>query len=178
MFKSFGKENLKILFFDIYKNVNKSIFDSVMEYIDELCIITSISLKEILSDIPDNKNVIVSTQSSFIGSLDIVIRSAIEQKLKVTDVLGDIYIIQVSWLKTISLNDDIVEREYRYVNVFNVEGIIYLRTMSYPTFFKNIKKIISESISVYDKEHKDYIGINPIMIFQGLSWGNIVHLFK
>ena len=29
--------------------------------------------------------------------------------------------------------------------------------MSYTTFFKNIKSIVSESISTYEKENKEYI---------------------
>ena len=28
------------------------------------------------------------------------------------------------------------------------------------------------------KKIKKYIGINPIIVFQGLTWNNIVHLFK
>ena len=50
--------------------------------------------------------------------------------------------------------------------------------MSYPTFFNNISSIVSLSISEYEKENKQYIGINPIIVFQGLTWNNIVQLFK
>ena len=49
--------------------------------------------------------------------------------------------------------------------------------MSYPTFLKNIN-IISDSISDLEKNNRKIIGINLIIIFQGLNWSNIVHLFK
>ena len=75
------------------------------------------------------------------------------------------------------LKDQIEYKEYKYLDINDQERKIYLRSMSYPTFFKNIN-IISESISELEKNDKNYIGINPIIVFQGLTWNNIVHLFK
>lgn len=51
--------------------------------------------------------------------------------------------------------------------------IIYL---SYIYFFKNLD-IIFKGISE-EEANSDFLGVNPIIIFQGLSWSNIVHLFK
>ena len=76
------------------------------------------------------------------------------------------------------MKDEIEYKEYKYTNVFKQEGKIIVRSMSYFSFFNNIRSIVSESISAYEKENKEYIGINPIIVFQGLSWDNIVHLFK
>ena len=46
----------------------------------------------------------------------------------------------------------------------------------YPTFFNNLNLLI-ENRSDLEKDNKDYLGINPIIIFKGVSWGNIVHMF-
>ena len=51
------------------------------------------------------------------------------------------------------LKDEIEYKEYKYTNVFDQEGKIIVRSMSYSTFFKNIRSIVSESISAYEKEN-------------------------
>ncbi len=49
--------------------------------------------------------------------------------------------------------------------------------MGYPTFFNNLDLLI-ENRSDLEKNNKEYLGINPIIIFRGVSWGNIVHMFQ
>jgi len=49
--------------------------------------------------------------------------------------------------------------------------------MNYHTFFNNLNNIKNYK-SDYEKKNKDILNMNPIIIFQGLHWGNIVYLFE
>ena len=53
---------------------------------------------------------------------------------------------------------------------------IKINYLSYIYFFKNLD-ILFKGISE-EEANSDFLGVNPIIIFQGLSWTNIVHLFK
>ena len=65
---------------------------------------------------------------------------------------------------------------YFFTNSLNKNYKLIIHTMSYPKFFKDLKLLFNYR-SEKEKD-KDYLGINPIIIFNGLSKGNIIHLFK
>jgi DNA-dependent RNA polymerase len=168
-----SKDLFNIVIKDIYKEVNKEIIDGVFSILDNFMFITSISLGDLFHDDSESKNVIAAS-IMYPGLLEI---EKIITNLRNKTYNNDIYIISVSWLDTISLNDDIKTSKYSFTNVFGEVNHVIIHSMGYTSFFKNIH-IISESRSDLEKENKDYLGINPIILFRGLNWGNIVQLFK
>jgi hypothetical protein len=118
------------------------------------------------------KNVIAST-SFFSAGLYI---DEMVEKLSAKYIYSyDIFIINVSWLNTYKIG--VVPKTYNCKNVFGTEFKVNYIAMGYTTFFKYIKKI-SICRSNLEKEDKSFIGLNPIIIFRGLHWGNIVYLFE
>ena len=163
---------------DGINHINEDGFIKLMESLDNFMFISSLSLNELLSDKSSEKKNIVGSSHliCFEDGMESLIK-LLKIGLRGQNYLLDIHIIKLSWVKTISLDEEITKTEIKFLNSNNCAGNIIIRDMSYITFFKNIN-VVSDSITSYEKEHKNFLGINPIFIFQGLSWSNIVLLFK
>lgn len=175
LFDVFSKDVVKQIF-DIYKK-DERIINDFFNKIDSYMFVTSLSLSELLSDNSESKNVIASTNFLINPVSDEIFNGKLISNLNEKNYDNDLYIIKVSWLNTIDLKNEIKTQEFSFSNIYSNERKLIIRDMGYPTFFKNIN-IISESISSIEKENKNYLGINPIIFFKGLSWNNIVHIFK
>ncbi len=168
---------IKIIFDSIINGIyslgNKEI---IFRQLDLLTFIVSLSIKEVslgINDITESKDLICSSMNCWL-SLDI---EKIKSSLISKSYNDDLYIISVSWLKTMDLNDDIEIKEYNYENVFGIERKIVIIEMGYPRFLVEINHLFKYRSDLEKNENK-YIGINPIIMFKGLNWGNIVHIFK
>ena len=126
-----------------------------------------------LSNVSESKNV-VSSAIFNIGSIDF---NVLLQNLNSMSFTGDVYIILVSWLKTISLEETINQEEGCYTNNLGNSYKVKIVTVNYICFFQELQGL-SSCRSEEEQSNKNYLGINPIIIFKGLSWGNIVNLFK
>lgn len=166
----------------INKNfINKSVFDvliggvydfdnnqfnEVIKLMNYFHFITSLSLTDIYSykSDSDNKNVIAAT-NFFIGdlSIDYITNNLTHKCFSHTE----LYIIYVSWLDTISLNTEIVSRELEINTEYGHTLKIITKTMGYKSFFSNLKSMM-EYRSDLESNNKNYLGINPIIIFSGL----------
>lgn len=159
---------------DVY--LNENYFNrNTFETINKFKFITSLQLSELKStNLTEEKNIIYSSVL-YIGDIDFEYLSSILQNKTYSN---DIHILNVSWLKTIDLTEvDIVNiTDIPFLNIFNEKYKIFVYNMSYAKFFNILDKLFDFRS---DKEkNSKYLGINPIIIFNGLSKGNIIHLFK
>jgi hypothetical protein len=147
---------------------------------NNIIFITSLTLSDLYdNDVKLNrgvkckyKNVIASTSLFLLDlSIDTLVGVLSERYID----SNDIYIINVSWLDSDKLF--VVPRTYSCKNVYGIEFKVIYIAMGYTAFFKYIKEI-SICRSNLEKKDKAYIGLNPIIIFRGLHWGNIVYLFE
>ncbi len=163
--KGLNKDLFNNILFDFYNQKDEGMFENTIKLLDSFNFICSFSLGDLLSKKSiKNKNVVVS--SSFLNSsynVENLAKNLIE-RLQNNTYSNDINIIMVSWLNTISLEDEIKTEEFNFENLFKEKYKLTIRSMGYITFFNNID-IISKSISDKEKKDKNYIGINPIIFF-------------
>jgi hypothetical protein len=139
---------------------------------------TSLSLSDLYKDklirsVEDKyKNVIAST-SFYVDDLsfDEMVNVLSERYVD----SNDIYVLNVSWLDSDNLG--VFNKTYERKNAYGINFKLFYLAMGYKTFF-NLIKNISDCRSSLEKNNKLYIGLNPIIIFRGLHWGNIVYLFE
>nr|ADO51613.1 rnapol [Moniliophthora roreri] len=149
-------------------------FDKYIELMDSLQFICSFSFLDIYkkNKLSEFFNCIVSS-NFYIGNIkgeELLDNIKLNYNLNV-----DLYIIFVSWEDTL-LSDELCE-EFKFENLNGYELKIIIKRMGYKTFFSKIGSIM-DNRSHSEKIDKMYLGINPIIIFKGLSWSNIVYLFK
>ena len=113
--------------------------NTVFEAMDNIVFITSLSLKDLFDDKLEIKNVIVSSVLCLDFSLSL---GDIRDRLSFEAYYDDLYIITVSWLKTVSLSNDIEEEVLKYKNILGTELKIIHIKMSYVSFFLNIKSLL------------------------------------
>ena len=102
-------------------------FNYIMKCLDDFMIIASLSLSELLSDKLENKNVIASIHLIFEeGGLESLIES-LKTGIQYQFLIVDIYIIKISWLKTMSLDEEIEIIEIPYKNINNSSGKIIIK---------------------------------------------------
>ena len=165
-------------YFDIIKKEKISIEnrDIFLEKLDLFKFIVSIQLSTILEESKEGNNVIYSN-ILHLGGLDY---GAIAENLQYKSYSNDLHILNISWVKTMSLNekDDVDIKEYPFVNSLNEDFKIFVYTMSYTHFFNNLGMLFKCRSDIEKEKDENYLGINPIIIFGGLHLGNIIHLFK
>lgn len=166
-----GINNFNLKFKDlIYDDKKKFILG-----LDEFKFIMSIQLSIVLNgELNENNNIIYSTVSGLKG----LNYDEIVQVLSNKTYSSDIHIIEVSWLKTMFLDekDEIDIKEYKYINSVEREYTIFVYQMSYIKFFNNLNKLHEYRTS--EEKNTNLLGLNPIVLFSGLHLGNIIHLFK
>ena len=166
-----GLSNINLKFKDFIYDEKKNLILGL----DHFKFIMSIQLSTLLnSELKENNNLIYSTVSGIKG----LNYDEIVQVLNNKTYSSDIYIIEVSWLKTMFLDEiDVIEvKEFKYINLFNNEKTIFVYQMSYVKFFNNLNKL--HEYRTQEEKDRNLLGINPIIIFSGLHLGNIIHLFK
>lgn len=117
--------------------------------------------------------------SSMMFSLDLDYEKIVEG-LAYKDYSNDLYIIKVSWLNSMSLSEvnNAKSITYRFNNVFGNEYKLNVINLSYPKFFKLLDKLPSLRSDIEKDKGYNYLGINPIIHFKGMTMSNITHLFK
>jgi len=174
----------KLIFNQIVRNEISLLSDAdrkeVFSLMNNIIFITSLSLSDLYNN--DNKlnrgiegnykNVIASTSFFMLDlSIDYIVEELSSRYLE----CEDIYIINVSWLD--SITDNLGTRKYECKNVYGIGFKLFYITMGFRAFFNQINNI-SLCRSEVEKNNKLYLGLNPIIIFRGLHWGNIVYLFE
>ena len=107
----------------------------IFKAMDNIMFITSLSLSNLISNVSnEDRNVKYST---YLNRKEINYELIIKH-LNFLSYSNDLYIINVSWNKTISLNDDIESKEYIFTNSLQREYKLIIHTMSYTKFFKNL----------------------------------------
>jgi hypothetical protein len=159
---------------NLFNNYN-GFMNRVKEF-DQINFITSLNILNKESQIINSKDieVIVSTVL-YLGIIDdkLLLSRLNDNYIK----HKEIHIIFVSWLDFISLEKEIKRTEYVGEDIFRENYKLICYNMGYNTFFKNllsIKKYKSDE----EIKYSNYLGLNPIIIFKGLHWGNIIYLFK
>ena len=128
----------------VYSKENIGKFQEVMKNMESCLFVTSLSLSELLSNKSESKNVIASTNFLYDPESEDKFITTINQKLNYKTYDNDLYIIIISWLNTIELNNEIKQQEYQFINMYSNEYKLVIRNMGYPTFFKNINIILIE----------------------------------
>ena len=157
---------------------NKDLFN----WIESFKFITSLQLSGLMSEgLNGDKNVIFSS-ILHIGEIDFNYQCGLLNKKIYSN---DLYIINVSWVKTIDLveEDKANIEKIPFTNIYGECYNMYVYQVSYTHFFKNflyrggleLTKLRSEKEKEKDSK---YLGINPIIIFNGMYMGNIIKLFK
>ncbi len=142
--------------------------------LDKINIISSLSfIEEGKHNSKKNNKQLVASIKLHLGELSIknLMKNLEDENLD----LDEIHLIFVSW-NHVTLNK-IITKEYTSLDISNFRFKLVLTFMSYYTFFNNLNNIKNYK-SDYEKKNKDILDINPIIIFQGLHWGNIVYLFE
>ena len=132
---SITKELFGILTKDIYTDSYKEDIDNIMVGLDSYIYITSLSLGDLFSDVFESKNVVSSTIFN-ISSIDFNI---LLQNLNSMSLTGDIYILVVLWLKTISLEKIINLEKDCYTNNLDKSYKVKIVTFNYISFFQDDK---------------------------------------
>ena len=169
-----NKDIFDLITKDVY--LNEKYFNiNTFKIINKFKFITSLQLSDLKStNLTEDKNIIYSSVY-YIGDIEYKHLSQILQNKTYSN---DLHILNVSWIKTIDLTEvDIVNNlDIPFSNVHGEKYKIFIYNMSYIKFFKILDKLFDFRS---DKEkNSKYLGINPIIIFNGLSKGNIIHLFK
>nr|QWO71375.1 RNA polymerase [Calocybe gangraenosa] len=156
-------------------NIDKKFY---LDIIDQFMFITSLSLSNLnkftsgISNENDSKNIIYSS----IFNLGAINYENIIKNLESKTYANDLYIINVSWVQTISLSDEIDIKEKNFINILGMDYKIFIITMSYHKFFNNLNLLFDYRSE--KEKNTNFLGINPIIIFKGLHLGNIINLFK
>jgi len=144
-------------------------FNNIMD-LEKINIISSLSIiEEGKHNSKKNNKQLVASIKLHLGELSIrdLMKNLEDGNLD----LNEIHLILVSW-NHVTL-DKIITKEYSSLDIKNFRFKLVLTFMNYHTFFKNLNNIKNYK-SDYEKKNKDLLNMNPIIIFQGLHWGNIV----
>lgn len=175
-----GSDLIKSIMNDVY--LRKDLVDSgIFNQINYFSVIMSLQLSEISFDEtikPDVFRNLICSIVYYMGDRDKDV-SNILNRLSYKSYSNDLHIVYVSWLKSISLNelDEISVNNHSFKNVFGEEYTLYTYHLSYHKFFNNLKMLFDFRSDIEQKD-KYYLGLNPIIVFSGVSMGNIVNLFK
>jgi len=148
-------------------------FNNIMD-LEKINIISSLSIiEEGKHNSKKNNKQLVASIKLHLGELSIrdLMKNLEDGNLD----LNEIHLILVSW-NHVTL-DKIITKEYSSLDIKNFRFKLVLTFMNYHTFFKNLNNIKNYK-SDYEKKNKDLLNMYPIIIFQGLHWGNIVYLFE
>lgn len=148
-------------------------FNNIID-LDKINIISSLSfIEEGKHNSKKNNKQLVASIKLHLGELNIkdLMKNLEDENLD----LDEIHLIFVSWNNVIL--DKIITKEYTSLDISNFRFKLVLTFMSYYTFFNNLNNIKNYK-SDYEKKNKDILDMNPIIVFQGLHWGNIVYLFE
>jgi hypothetical protein len=183
------------------KNVNNS--EELTKYnsltsINDIKIIASICKSKL--EIVDRKG-LKSQEVQYLASImlyigDLNMKKLISSVVDVTDVFSTIKVIKISLYNLKEKNSLIKDSRVLEKNGVAQEGTLILQEVNFFSFLKNLDTYLSmystnahndsldliKDVEVNESlENKDSLGNiipSPIFIFEGISWSNIVYLFK
>ena len=165
---------------DLYLDFEDATYkEGILKQMNSFSILISLQLSGLnVENTNSNKDLICS--STFMFDTEYY-QKKILKNLEQKDYSNDLHIVIVSWKKSINFNEP-VENEniptiYTFKNIFNEEYNLYIYNLSYHSFFNNLENLY-EYRSNIEKQDKNYLGINPIINFKGMSMSVIVKLFK